>query len=181
MLYLGLTEEPMQKTKKISKEIVENESYDKNHNVSNKIREETISHRPPKNTLSELIYLNKLLELEKRLKTKTDPNSRDEQGSTFSWTPLYWGVKMGRFDCVKLLLNYGADINIVVNDHEECCGTVLDLATLRSDMEMEIILREFAEKEDVNLGQAFKAIRTKLRGKAPAFNFRYYGKKKEAA
>ena len=39
------------------------------------------------------------------------------------------------------------------------------------------MIREFAEKDDINLGQSFKAIRTKLRGKAPAFNFRYYTKK----
>ena len=175
----------MQKTKNSilqqNLDIVETELYDKNHNVSNKIRSEIISYRPPKNSLSELIYLDKSLELEKKLKSQTDPNRRDEEGETHSWTPLYWGVKMGHVECVKLLLTYGADINIVVNDHDECCGTVLDLATLRSDDEMELILREFAEKEDVNLGQAFKAIRTKLRGKAPAFNFRYYGKKKEAA
>ena len=166
----------------VNKKQINSETYDKKHNVSNQIRLETLlTHRPPKNTLSELIFQNKTSELESKLKKNTNPNQRDEKGSTFSWTPLYWGVKMGHIECVKILLNYGADINIVVNDCDECCGTVLDLATLRSDLEMEIILREFAEKEDVNLGQSFKAIRTKLRGKAPAFNFRYYGKKKEFA
>ena len=49
-------------------ESLETELYDKNHNVSNKIRLEIISHRPPKNSLSELIYLDKSLELEKKLK-----------------------------------------------------------------------------------------------------------------
>jgi len=80
---------------------------------------------------------------------------------------------------MKVLLEAGANINLVVNDCDECCGTVLDLATIRGDDEIEDILREYAEKEDINFGQSFKAIRTKLRGKAPAFNFRYYGKAKK--
>lgn len=164
----------------ISQHEIQSTTYDRKHRVSNQIRLETIlTYTPPKNSLSELIFLNKPSELEKKLKSNVDLNQRDEEGKTFSWTPLYWGVKMGHVECVKILLNHGADINIVVNDSEECCGTVLDLATLRNDEEMEVILREYAEKEDVSLGQSFKAIRTKLRGKAPAFNFRYYGKKKE--
>ena len=152
-------------------------SYDNRKNVSNTIRQETVlMHKPPKNSLSELIVKNDLISLELRLKENIDPNTRDEIGDTFSWTPLYWGVKTRNIQAVKILLSYNADINIVVNDCDECCGTVLDLVTLRSDDELEGILREFAEKEDLSFSQSFKAIRTKLRGKSPAFNFRYYGK-----
>lgn len=156
----------------------ENEIYDTIY--SNKSENKSMSHnKPPKNSLSELVYLNKLKELEKKLKCeKINIDCRDEEGVTASWTPLYWSVKFRKVECAKLLLSYGADINIVVNDLEECCGTVLDLATLRCDEEMEAILREFAEKDDINLGVTFKAIRTKLRGKAPAFHFNGFGKRK---
>lgn len=137
------------------------------------------TNKPPKNSLSELVYTNKLQELEKRLGADNMlVDSRDEVGPTASWTPLYWSVKYRKFECTKMLLTYGADINMVVNDLEECCGTVLDLATLRCDEEMENLLRDFAEKDDINLGVTFKAIRTKLRGKAPAFHFNGFGKKK---
>lgn len=157
------------------------EFYDYKHQVTNFIREEVVlQHRPPKGSISELIFQNDLENLEKELsKGNIDLNQSDCCGSTYSWTPLYWGVKLRRIECVQLLLSYDVDINIVVNDCDECCGTVLDLATLRDDVEMEELLRTYAEKEDVNLGQSFKAIRTKLRGKAPAFNFRYYGKQKK--
>lgn len=157
-----------------------NEQYGYQYQVTNFIREEVVlAHRPPKGSLSELVFLNQLDNLIKRLEcADCDANAIDATGSTHSWTPLYWAVKMRRIECMAVLLNHGVNINIVVNDSDECCGTVLDLATLRDDSEIEEMLREFAEKEDVNLGQSFKAIRTKLRGKAPAFNFRYYSKKK---
>lgn len=157
--------------------------YDYKHQVTNFIREEIIiQHRPPKGSISELIFLNSIEELHQLLISSDldiDINATDSIGSTYSWTPLYWAVKLKRLECVQLLLDCGVDINTVINDCEECCGTVLDLATLRDDQEMEDLLRAYAEKEDVNLGQSFKAIRTKLRGKAPAFNFRYYGKPKK--
>lgn len=159
----------------------QNDNFDHKHQVTNFIREEVVlQHRPPKDSLSELIFLNKFEELKIKLDSDLyNPNEADHHGSTHSWTPLYWAVKLRRLECMHLLLSYGVDINIVINDCDECCGTVLDLATLRDDNEIEEILREYAEKEDVNLGQSFKAIRTKLRGKAPAFNFRYYGKNKK--
>lgn len=162
---------------------IDSDFYDHKSNITNYIREEIIlQHRPPKNSLSELIFNNEINKLEQILTSKDiDPNTPDNCGSTHSWTPLYWAVKMRRLECMQILLNFGVDINVVIHDCDECCGTVLDLATLREDKEIENILREFAEKEDVNLGQSYKAIRTKLRGKAPAFNFRYFGKKKVGA
>jgi hypothetical protein len=39
---------------------------------------------------------------------------------------------------------------------------------------MEAILREFSNNDDSNLNVTFKAIRTKLRGKSPSFNFNSY-------
>lgn len=160
---------------------VDEEFYDHKNQITNYIREEIIlQHRPPKNSLSELIFNNDIEQLEKILTSKDiDANMPDNCGSTHSWTPLYWAVKMRRIECMQILLDFGVDINIVIHDCDECCGTVLDLATLREDKEIENLLREFAEKEDVNLGQSYKAIRTKLRGKAPAFNFRYFGNKKK--
>ena len=152
--------------------------FDLIHGITNQIRIEEEISQPVKNSLSYLVYHNKTKELKKRLQTQESPDARDVNGDSCSWTPLYWGVKLRRIECVQLLLEFGADINIVINDFDECCGTVLDLATLRNDDELENLLRKFAEKEDINLGQSFKAIRSKLRGKAPAFNFRYYGKKK---
>lgn len=131
--------------------------------------------KPPKNSLSELVYNNEFEELEKKLKNgNINPDSRDEIGITASWTPLYWSVKLRKKECAKVLLSYGADINLIVNDFEECCGTALDLAILRRDEEMEKLLREFAEKETTNSEISFKAIRTKLRGKAPSFYFNAY-------
>ena len=50
---------------------------------------------------------------------------------------------------------------------------VSKIQSLTDDKDLQ---REFAEKEDLSFSQSFKAIRTKLRGKSPAFNFRYYGK-----
>jgi hypothetical protein len=135
--------------------------------------------QPPKNSLSDLVYSERIDELLEKLNCEDiNIDSRDEEGPTASWTPLYWSVKFRKIECAKLLLTYGADINMVVNDLDECCGTVLDLATLRCDDEMETLLRDFAEKDDINLGVTFKAIRTKLRGKAPAFHFNGFGKKK---
>ena len=163
------------KSKKSSKST---DNYDQNHNVTQQFREEIISqHRPPQGSLSELVFFNQIELLQEQL-INAEPNERDGVGSTSSWTPLYWAVKFMKYDAARILLEHGSNINTVVNDCEECCGTVLDLATLRGDDEMENLLRAFAEKDDVEFGQSFKAIRTKLRGKAPAFNFRYYGKKK---
>lgn len=154
-------------------------NIDYKHQSINQFREEILSeHRPPKGSLSELVFFNQIENLQIKLSLDFEPNTRDGVGATCSWTPLYWAVKFMKYDAVRILLENGSNINIVVNDCEECCGTVLDLATLRGDEKMELLLREFAEKDDVEFGQSFKAIRTKLRGKAPAFNFRYYGKKK---
>lgn len=151
---------------------------DLKHNVSNLIREEIkTSYQPSKNSISELVFNNNIEGLLKKINKNTiDFNLRDGEGATSSWTPLYWAVKLSKIDMITILLNNGADINLVINDSEECCGTVLDLATIRGDVEIESLLRTFATKEDVSFGQAFKAIRTKLRGKAPSFNFRNYSK-----
>ncbi len=130
---------------------------------------------PPKNSISELVFKNKISLLKKKLQAgNIDLDSRDNVGSTASWTPLYWSVKYNKTECVRLLLEHGASLNIVVNDLDECCGTVLDLALLRNDTEMEAILREFSNNDDSNLNVTFKAIRTKLRGKSPSFNFNSY-------
>lgn len=169
--------------KKIQRNHFKNSSdsqFDQKHNVTNNFREDTISEcRPPQGSLSELVFLNKIKEIKLALSQEDFlSNNRDGVGSSCSWTPLYWAVKLRKYDIVELLLENGANINIVVNDCEECCGTVLDLATLRGDDEIEVLLRAYAEKEEVEFGQSFKPVRTKLRGKAPAFNFRYYSKKK---
>lgn len=134
--------------------------------------------KPQKNSLAELVFKNKSQELSEKLQINVqDLEVRDDAGDTISWTPLYWAVKFRHIECVKILLEYGASINTVVTDLDECCGTVLDLATLRGDEEIESILREFIEKGSLSTTNSpYKAIRTKLRGKAPAFNFAYYGK-----
>lgn len=145
--------------------------------IQNFREERQINYKPPSNSLSEIIFNNSIIELEIFLNKNIDNiNERDNLGATCSWTPLYWSVKLQRLECMKMLLDAGANINLVINDSDECCGTVLDLATIRGDNIVEDILRQYAEKDDINFGQSFKAIRTKLRGKAPAFNFRYYGK-----
>lgn len=161
---------------KKQKNYLEVESYEHFLTIA---KEASSNFKPPKNSLSELVFYEKIEELQKKLKSGMHPDCRDNNGLTASWTPLYWSVKFRKIECVRLLLKHGADINMVVNDFEECCGTVLDLATLRSDQEMEVLLREFAEKDDVNLSMKFTAIRTKLRGKAPAFHFNTYPKKKQ--
>lgn len=134
--------------------------------------------KPQKNSLAELVFKNKSEELSQKLQDNIeDLDIRDDMGETISWTPLYWAVKFRHIECVKILLEYGASINTVVTDLDECCGTVLDLAMLRGDEEIEAILREFIEKGSLSTTNSpYKAIRTKLRGKAPAFNFAYYGK-----
>jgi ankyrin repeat protein len=162
---------------------IENQIFNQNKNrdVVQNFREEIqLNYRPPINSLSEIIYNNNIEILKKILKENVeDINQRDNYGPTCSWTPLYWSVKLRRIECMKMLLEAGANINLVINDYDECCGTVLDLTTIRGDEIIEKILREYAEKDNVNFGQSFKAIRTKLRGKAPAFNFKYYGKSKK--
>ena len=132
--------------------------------------------RPPRSSLSSLVLENRWKELEKKLKSKVDPNTRDDTGLTASWTPLYWSVKLGRVECVRLLLSFGADVNMVISDIDECSGTVLDLVSIRGDSAMEAVLREHVRKDEISINQAFRAIRTKLRGRAPAFNFRQYAK-----
>lgn len=151
------------------------------HKIQNQIRTETLlACKPNKNSLSYLIYTGNHKKLHEKIsQTDIDVDARDDNGLSCSWTPLYWSVKLKRYECAEVLLQHGANINIVINDFDECCGTALDLAILRNDEKMENLLREYAEKDDINLGQAFKAIRTKLRGKAPAFNFKYYGKKSQ--
>lgn len=136
-----------------------------------------IEQQPPFESLSYYVVHNMINILkEKLLDEDLSPNCRDDFGVTCSWTPLYWSVKIRNLEATKILLEFGADINLVIHDFHECCGTVLDLATLREDLLMENILRQAADLSGVNLGQSFKALRTKLRGKAPAFNFRHYGK-----
>lgn len=153
------------------------------YTVDELYREENKTIKPQKNSLAELIFKNKHKELEKKLlESLEEIHTRDESGNTISWTPLYWAVKFRHVECVKVLLKYGASINTVVTDLEECCGTVLDLAMLRDDEEMESLLRESIENSaEHTTNSPFKAIRTKLRGKAPAFNFAYYGKKTNEA
>ena len=150
------------------------------YRIEDLYKEESIKISPPKNSLSEIVFNNHFEKLETILKNGVSSiDDRDQIGQSTSWTPLYWAVKQRHIECVKLLLEYGATVNAVVNDMEECCGTVLDLATLRGDTEMESVLREYIERDNLATTNApFKAIRTKLRGKAPAFNFTYYGKKK---
>ncbi len=158
----------MARTKKVDK------NQDLIYGFINNFREQ-ITHTPPINTLSHYVFHKSVEELKKILvSAKYDINSRDAIGISSSWTPLYWAVKMRDGVKTKILLEYGASINVVINDLEECCGTPLDLATLRNDEDIEKILRDHIEKEDLSTGQSFKAIRTKLRGKAPSFNFRQY-------
>jgi len=153
--------------------------FDIIHKIRNQIHAQTLaSLKPDKNSLSYLVYTDNTKKLhEKLMSSVANIDERDCNGGSCSWTPLYWSVKLKRYECAKILLQNGANINIVINDLGECCGTSLDLAILRNDTIMEALLREHAIRDDVNLGQSFKAIRTKLRGKAPAFNFRYYSKK----
>lgn len=42
------------------------------------------------------------------LDSGADPNARDSTG----WTPLHWAVRFSRPDLIRLLLQYGADVNI---------------------------------------------------------------------
>ena len=139
---------------------------------------------PPLKSISHFVFHNDFSSLARLIENQLgtdgfDLNQRDETGETASWTPLYWSVKLNKIDFVKYLLEQGADVNIVINDYDECCGTALDLAMLRGYEVMEKILKEHMEKDSNNTAQkGFKNIRTKPRGKAPAFNFKYYGKKK---
>lgn len=165
---------------KKSKKIVE-QINDDIYTIEDFYREEKKELRPPVNTLSELVFKNKIKEIEKILSDTTlSIDERDMEGETHSWTPLYWAVKFRHIECVKVLLKHGATVNTVITDMDECCGTVLDLATLRGDAEIEEVLREHVDKEAINTTNSpFSPIRTKLRGKAPAFNFTFYGKAKQ--
>lgn len=142
------------------------------------------NYTPPTKSISHFIFQNDLENLIRHIENqigneKFDLNQCDEIGETASWTPLYWAVKLNKIDFVKCLLEKGADVNVVINDYNECCGTALDLAMLRGYDSIELVLKEYMEKEAIkNQKGGFKNIRTKPRGKAPAFNFKYYGKKK---
>jgi hypothetical protein len=142
------------------------------------------NYSPPTKSISHFIFQNDLDSLIRHIESqmgneKFDLNQCDEIGETASWTPLYWAVKLNKIDFVKCLLEKGADVNVVINDYNECCGTALDLAMLRGYDSIELVLKEYMEKEAIkNQKGGFKNIRTKPRGKAPAFNFKYYGKKK---
>lgn len=131
-----------------------------------------IKREPEKDSLSYFIVHNQLEKLTEMLENGIDPNERDLGGVTCSWTPLYWSSKLRNIEAIKILLEYGADINLVVHDDDEICGTVLDLASLRLDNELEELLRESARETGTSLSNSFKAIRFKCRGKAPSFDFR---------
>lgn len=137
------------------------------------LRSNTLIRREPEeDSLSYFIVHNNLEKLKTLLIEGFDPNERDESGVTCSWTPLYWSAKLRNLEAIKTLLEYGASLNLVVHDEDEVCGTVLDLATLRNDDELEILLRDNAKETGVDLSNSFKAIRFKCRGKAPSFDFR---------
>lgn len=105
-------------------------------------------------------------------------NSRDNTEDSYSWTPLYWGVKLQRKEIISILLQHGADINQVVNDTTECCGTALDLATLRGDLEIIELLESFAESKDISTSLQYQNMRTKPKGREKrVFNYDYYSKK----
>lgn len=131
-----------------------------------------IKREPEKDSLPYFIVHNNLEKLTEMLEKGIDPNERDLAGVTCSWTPLYWSSKLRNIEAIKILLEYGADINLVVHDDDEICGTVLDLASLRLDNELEELLREYARETGTSLSNSFKAIRFKCRGKAPSFDFR---------
>lgn len=131
-----------------------------------------IKREPEKDSLSYFIVHNNLEKLTEMLENGIDPNERDLAGVTCSWTPLYWSSKLRNIEAIKILLEYGADINLVIHDDDEICGTVLDLASLRLDNELEELLRESARETGTSLSNSFKAIRFKCRGKAPSFDFR---------
>lgn len=123
-------------------------------------------------SIASLIKDNRISDLESMLKTNTiNPNQRDEGMGSCSFTPLYWSVKLNKIECVELLLNHGADATLVVNDPLECYGTALDLATLLGLDEIEEVIRKYIHKDSENKN-AYKAIRTKLRGNAQSFNFK---------
>jgi ankyrin repeat protein len=169
----------MKKTVKSDPASKQKELYDYKSKSINLIREQVqTTNKPAKNSLSDVIFKNNLELLKVMLQNPSiNVNQTDGVGKNYSWTPLYWSVKLRRIECIKMLLECGVDVNAVVNDEDECFGTVLDLVTLRGDQEIEGLLREYVDVEDISMGQSFKAIRTKLRGNATAFNFRYYGKK----
>lgn len=154
-----------------------NPFYDEKNQVTNYIREEVIlSNSPPKNSLSFLIFENNIKELKKQIQTSIENlNITDNEGHTFSWTPLYWAVKLRRLECVKLLLSAGVNVNVVVHDLDECCGTVMDLASIRNDEEIEQLLRSHVEKEEVNTIHTYTSLKTRPRGKAQPPSYIFYG------
>lgn len=151
--------------------------YDEDNQVTNFIRDEVIlSNTPPKNSLSFLIFENNIKELQKHIQSNIEGlNNTDNIGNTFSWTPLYWAVKLRRVECVKLLLSAGVNVNVVVHDLDECCGTVMDLASIRNDIEIEKLLRSHVEKEEVNTIHTYTSLKTRPRGKAQPPSYIFYG------
>lgn len=148
-------------------------NYEIGHGYIKCFRSNTLIRREPEvNSLSYFIVHNNLEKLTELLENGVDPNERDLAGVTCSWTPLYWSSKLRNIDAIRILLEYGADMNLVVHDDDEICGTVLDLASLRLDSELEELLRESAKENGTSLSNSFKAIRFKCRGKAPSFDFR---------
>lgn len=151
--------------------------YDEQNQVTNFIREEVIlSSTPPKNSLSFFIFENNIKELQKHIEANVESvNNTDSVGHTFSWTPLYWAVKLRRVECVKLLLSVGVNVNVVVHDLDECCGTVMDLASIRNDTEIEKLLRSHVDKEEVNTIHTYTSLKTRPRGKAQPPSYIFYG------
>lgn len=125
-------------------------------------------------SVCDLIKENKINDLKELIKNKQiDPNQRDLEGKSCSFTPLYWSVKLGSLDAVELLLSSGADPTMVVNDPLECYGTPLDLATILGYDEIEDLIRRHLNKDIESYTFSFKAIRTKLRSKNTlSFNFK---------
>ena len=149
---------------------------------SNVKGEESITSRfnPSRNSIAHLIIKNDLKNLKKKV-TKQNVNQREDKNLVSSFTPLYWAVKYKRLEAAEILLNSGANVNLVINDLEECCGTALDLACLRDDQAMEELLRKYTDKEKIDQNTSYRAIRSKLRGKStPGFSFRYVAKQNKA-
>lgn len=165
------------KNKRVNKSKSPDDFYDEKNQVTNFIRQEVLlSNTPPKNTLSFLIFENNIKELKKQIQSKVEElNTTDNEGHTFSWTPLYWAVKLRRIECVKLLLSAGVNVNVVVHDLDECCGTVMDLASIRNDLEIEQLLRNHVEKEEVNTINTYTSLKTRPRGKAQPPSYIFYG------
>lgn len=125
---------------------------------------------PPKSSLSILIYLNDIPNIKNKIKESKDCfNITDNEGFSSSWTPLYWAVKLRRIECIKILLENGVNINTVVHDLDECCGTVLDLVSIRKDTDIENILRTYMDQDTLNQLNltTYTSLKTRPRGGKP--------------